>query len=307
MAQKSIAIVGFGDLGEPLSDVLRASQWRCFGLRRNALAVPAGVEGLAIDLQHAPSLRVLADIRPDVVMIALTPTERSAEGYVRGFSNSMRAIVEGLAGHQPQQAFFVSSTRVYAEAAGGWVDESATLARDDPFAGAIIRAEDALLEALPGALVLRAAGLYGNVPGHLLKRVAAGRLTPRQPLRFGNRVHRDDVAGFIAHTMSHMAERTIALQGPEPGVAFQDPTHVFAQRVINLVDQAPVPLQETEAWLCAQLGQSYIPDNGDPGAPPSGKRVRSTGLAASDYSLQYPDYRAGYAPALHEWHAGSER
>ena len=106
-------------------------------------------------------------------------------------------------------------------------------------------------------MVLRAAGLYGHGPGPLLRAVAAGRLRARTPELFGNRVHRDDVAAFVAY----------ALDNPPP------------QAVLNLVDDSPVPLQEVEEWLCAQLGRPYEPpDSVADASEATHKRVRNARL-----------------------------
>jgi nucleoside-diphosphate-sugar epimerase len=99
-------------------------------------------------------------------------------------------------------------------------------------------------------------------------------------------VHRDDVAGFLAHCLTN----------PPP------------QRIINLVDDAPVALQEVEAWLCGQLRQPYEPPAADPAqAPPAHKRIRNDRLHDCGFGLEYPDYRAGYAAVLHRWMVHSER
>lgn len=284
MQRETMAIVGFGDLGERLVARLVPARWRCVGLRRNIAALPAAVKGVAADFGKPASLEVLSTLRPEVLVVALTPAERSEAGYRAGFADAMAAIIGGLGTHRPRQAFFVSSTRVYSETAGAWVDEDSPLASADPFAGAILAAESRLLDALPGAVVLRAAGLYGHGPGPLLKRVAAGRLTPREPQKYSNRIHREDVAGFIAHCLA------------EPPAA----------RIINLVDDAVVPQQEVEAWLCARLKRAYTPPDADP-APPAHKRIRNTRLHDSGFVLEYPDYRAGYTAVLNRWMVHSER
>ncbi|EED31941.1 NAD-dependent epimerase/dehydratase [gamma proteobacterium NOR5-3] len=288
MQRKTIAIVGFGDLGERLCGVLPPAHWRCVGLRRSANAVPAGVESVSVDLRDAHSLRVLERLQPDALVVALSPADRSAAGYQAGFAEAMAGIIAGLGEHRPSRAFFVSSTRVYSEARGVWIDESSPTADDDPHVMAILRAEQRFLEAVDTGIVLRAGGLYGQGPGPLLKRVAAGKLSPTEPLRYGNRIHRDDVAGFMA----------AALAG----------TLTLDARVINLVDDAPAALQEMEAWLCAQLGVPYEP----PGPTPASetvahKRIGNARLHASGYVLQYPDYRTGYGAVLHRWMAHSER
>jgi nucleoside-diphosphate-sugar epimerase len=288
MARQSIAIVGFGDLGERLCQRLGEADWQAYGLRRNAAAVPPGVSGVAVDLVRPDSLTVLESLAPDALVVTLSPGQRSVEGYRAGFTGAMQAIVHGLGAHRPRQAFFVSSTRVYAEQSGGWVDEDSAVAGDDPHAAAILAAEALFLDASPSACVLRAAGLYGSEPGFLLRRVAGGELSPREPLRYTNRIHRDDVAGFIAFLLQ------------------AGPARLEGQRVVNLVDAAPVAMQEVEAWFCAQLGQRYEPPQAATGDVPGHKRIRSRVLPGSGYVLAYPDYRSGYAAALRQWLAHSE-
>jgi nucleoside-diphosphate-sugar epimerase len=277
--------VGYGDIGERVARRL-AGPWRALALRRRATAVPPGVRGIAVDLTQADTLTRLEELAPDALLVTLSPGERSAEGYRRGFTEAMTHIVAGLGAHRPSRAFFISSTRVYAETGGAWVDESGPLAMDSDQARAIIDAENTFLEGLPGSVVLRAGGLYGHGPGPLLRAVAAGRLRPREPVVFGNRIHRDDVAAFIVRALEH------------PPV----------ERIVNLCDDGVVPLQEVEAWLCDQLRRSYDPPHAEPaGAAPSHKRIRNDRLHETGYELQYPDYRSGYELVLRQWMEHSDR
>ena len=282
---RSLAIVGFGDIGERVVRRLPPS-WRSVALRRRASEVPVGVRGVAADLGNPETLMALERLAPDALLVTLSPRERSAEAYRAGFTKAMANLLAGLGGHQPTRAFFVSSTRVYAEGGGEWIDETAALAVDRDHARAIIDAENLFLDALPGAFVLRAGGLYGHGPGPLLRSVAAGRLRPIDTPIFGNRIHREDAAGFIAH----------ALETEPP------------DRVINLVDDGCVPLQEVEAWLCDRLRLPYEPPaRSDSTAVPTHKRIRNARLHRSGYRLQYPDYRTGYAQVLRQWIEHSER
>lgn len=272
-ARQTLAIVGFGDLGERVAGLLPVDLWHCLGLRRQAAKVPATVTGVAIDLAQPDSLQVLADHKPDAMLVALTPTERTELGYQLGFAQAMRSIVNGLNGHQPNVAYFVSSTRVYAESAGGWVDEDSDLATNAPYAEHIIAAEQHFLAGLKNAVVLRAGGLYGQAPGPLVQRVREGRFTPKAPVRFANRIHRDDVAAFVA---AHLDRKPAA-------------------QILNLIDNAPVPIQETEAWLCEQLNIHYEPPPGDQSSIATGKRISNARLRETGFEFRYPDYRSGYA------------
>ncbi|MEE4278893.1 MAG: epimerase [Halieaceae bacterium] len=286
MEHKSIAIIGFGDIGARVAARL-PTPWRTIALRRRAREVPAGVRGIAIDLRRPETLACLERLAPDALLVTLSPAGRDPEAYRDGFGGAMAALVAGCGAHRPRQAFFVSSTRVYAGNGDAYVDESSPLALDEPQAAAIVDAEERFLGAFEGGVVLRAGGLYGHGPGPLLKAVAAGRLRPRQPLVYANRIHRDDVAGFIVH----------ALATPP------------AANTINLVDGCTASQQEVEAWLCEQLRMPYDP----PAAPPADaspariKRVTNQRLRDSGYRLHYPDFRSGYADVLRQWTQYSDR
>lgn len=275
MSHKNLAMVGFGDLGQRVCRRLRAP-WRALGLRRNAGAVPAGVRGIAVDFARAQTLNVLEALAPEGLLVTLSPAQRTQAGYRAGFTGAIEAIVKGLGRHRPEHAYFVSSTRVYAETEGGWVDEDSPLAENDPLARAIIDAERCFLDALPNSLVLRAGGLYGHGPGPLLAALDAGRLSPRQPPRYSNRIHREDVAAFIVHALAQPPSR----------------------RVINLVDGHSVSIQEIEAWLCARLRRPYDPPEFAAGPVRSHKRVRNTRLRETGFRFTYADFRSGYGELL---------
>jgi nucleoside-diphosphate-sugar epimerase len=285
MPRKLAAIVGFGDIGARLAPRLTAAGWECAGLRRNVQRLPAGVEPVAADFTDASTLSVLREMQPDLLLFTPTPTDYSPAGYEAAFAAAAGNILAGLDGHQPRHVFLVSSTRVYAERDGGEVDETAPLTRSDASAQAIIEAERCFLDHCPGAAVLRAGGLYGDGPGQLLRRVAAGHVSATGPPRYSNRLHRDDLAGFI----HYLAE------------------HGHSEGIYNAVDDAPVPLQEVERWLSEQLGKPYRPASDAETGGRGHKRVSNARLRDSGYQLHYPDFRSGYAEVLRRWLAHSER
>lgn len=82
---------------------------------------------------------------------------------------------------------YISSTSVYAEDGGGWVQEDAPLAQDEARAMAMVAAERACLRA--GGTVLRCAGLYGR------ERVL--RPDPEGPERWLNLIHVEDAARAV--------------------------------------------------------------------------------------------------------------
>lgn len=288
MKTNSILFVGCGDLGCRAGSRLLASGWRVTGQRRNPQQLPAGFAQVAADYTAPGGLDFIEGLAPDYVVATFNPSERSEKGYRRGFIGGAENLLAGLGGHRPKAILTVSSTRVYAERNGGWVDESADLARDDPRATAMITAEQLLLNSPQAATVIRFAGIYGTPGGRLLQRIARGQLSPEHPLRFGNRIHRDDCAGFICHLLQ-CARRGDALAA-----------------VYNAVDDLPAAQFDVERWLAARLGVIHkgasTPDMSTKSTEYSSssghKRCSNRLLHASGYELIYPDYRSGYSAVL---------
>jgi nucleoside-diphosphate-sugar epimerase len=288
MKTNSILFVGCGDLGSRAGKRSMAAGWQVTGQRRNTSHLPAGFDAVAADYTAPGGLDFVAALAPDYIVATFNPSERSEEGYRRGFTGGAQNLLAGLGGHKPKAILTVSSTRVYAERDGGWVDESSELAQDDPRAVAMIAAEQLLLTSPHPASAIRFAGIYGERSGRLLQRIQRGELTPEQPKRYSNRIHRDDCAGFLCHLLERAA------RGGE------------LAPVYNGVDDFPAAQFEVESWLAAQMGVQAV-HSSDPN--PSTKNIpkaNSTGhkrcsnhlLRASGYELLHADYRSGYSAVL---------
>ena len=89
---------------------------------------------------------------------------------------------------------YLSSTSVYAEAGGGWVDETSAVAEDDSRAMAMVTAERATLQA--GGTVVRCAGIYG--PGREIRPNAGG------PERWLNVIEVEDAARAVGAVLRKM-------------------------------------------------------------------------------------------------------
>lgn len=174
----------------------------------------------------------------------------------------------------------VSSTRVFAEREGGWVDETSDLEREDPRAQAIIEAERALLDSGHTACVVRFGGIYGAPGGRLLARIRRGELCAPEPVRYTNRIHRQDCGGFLAHLLLAMASG-----------ASLEPVYIG-------VDDDPAPRFEVETWLAREMGIAAGQGVTAPDSRGGHKRCRNWLLHASGYRLLYPDYRSGYRAVL---------
>ena len=103
----------------------------------------------------------------------------------------------GPGGEGTPKFLYVSSTGVYGQTDGSWVDEASPTLPLEESGRVVLDAEAALRELRPEAITLRFAGLYG--PGRVLRRAA---LLNREPVpgdgeKFVNLIHADDGARAV--------------------------------------------------------------------------------------------------------------
>jgi nucleoside-diphosphate-sugar epimerase len=273
-----LAIIGCGDIGTRVGLDLEKQGWRISALRRRAEKLPSTFEGFPGDYTRATDLLPLVAQRPTHLLFTPLPMGRDAAGYERGFTGGVDAMIEAGLADKVSFGVMVSSTRVYAESAGGWVDETSPLTTEDAAAQAIIRAENRWREALARATVARASGLYGELPGMLLSRVASG-LASQDSDRISNRIHRDDVAAALVFLLTASFRETLPA-------------------TLLLSDSTPTPIGEVEVWLAQQLGVSLAHSNTASAAFRGNRRCNNKLLRGLGFNLRYPSYREGYAAML---------
>lgn len=263
----AVVVAGAGDVGGRLAARLAREGNEVLALRRRPPEVlPAGVRALRVDLVGGEGLSALPRQARALVFCA-APDQREETAYhalyVDGLSRLMQAC-------EATRVLFVSSTAVYGEHRGEWVDEQ-TPARPVAFNGRVLRQAERLLENRTGASCLRLSGLYGPGRTSLIRRAITGDPGTR---RWGNRIHVEDAAAALAHLL--------ALDSPAPLYLGSD----------------DLPALDTEvlAWLRERAGQ--LPVEAPAQGPTLGRRVRNAALRASGWMPAFPDYRAGYGPLL---------
>jgi nucleoside-diphosphate-sugar epimerase len=185
-------------------------------------------------------------------------------------------------------AAYLSTTGVYGDRDGDWVDETQPLAPTGERGQRRVEAEAAWAALLPGVPVhlFRLAGIYG--PGRsALDTVRAGRAQRVvKPGQVFSRVHVDDIAQVLAASIDR----------PRPGAIY------------NVCDDNPAPPDEVIAYACNLLGvepppevpfdqaelsemaRSFYADN---------KRVANQLIKVElGVELTYPDYRVGLGALL---------
>jgi len=263
-----VLIAGCGSLGSALAARLAGEGHEVVALRRRPEALPPGVRPFAADLGDAASLRGLAGPFAAVVYAA-APGGREEAAYRAVYETGVANL---LAAVRCARFLLVSSTSVYAQDAGEWVDERSP-AEPRAFTGRTVLAGEALArERHSAACAVRLGGLYGPRRTRLLRAARTGGLAYQAaPPRYTNRIHRDDAAGALAHLLRR------------PSL---EPVYVG-------VDCEPAAEEPFQRWLAARVGGA--PPRLRAGAPEgAGKRCSNRLLLASGYRFRFPTFREGY-------------
>ncbi len=280
-------IVGCGYLGLRV-----ARRWIDAG---HAVAGVVRNERSSDALTRAGVLAIVADVtRPETLTnLPAADTLLYAVGYDPAGGTSRWAVyVDGLralldaVSPQVRRVLLISSTGVYAEQGGGWVDESSPCLPVRESGQALLAAERVLAAHRLGkcGIVLRLAGIYG--PGRLPRRAEIASDEPL-PVAAGeqmNLIYVDDAAAAILAAEAHA----------------QPP------RTYIVSDGHPIERREYFAELCRQ---SSLPPPAfrDPlpgelvGRRGGDKRVSNTRMLAElQVKLAYSSFREGLAAAICE-------
>lgn len=278
---KTLMIAGCGDVGSRLGQQLNAAGWTVYGLRRSVALLPQGIRPVAGDLQADACPAAWPSEALDYLVYCAAATEHDEAGYRAAYVDGLRRVLSWLAhqGQRPKRLLFVSSSGVYGQQLGEWVDENSP-AEAGSYSGRIMREAEqlALHSGLPASLV-RLTGIYGPGREWLLKQVRQGYRVVSEPPLYGNRIHVDDAAGLLAYL----------LQADARGVALDD--------CYIGVDDQPAPLHEVVAWLREQLEVSHWSEQSTVRRSGS-KRCSNARARALGWAPQYPSYREGYRAIL---------
>lgn len=271
-----ILLAGCGDLGERVGRRLVARGSKVWALRRRPPASDdSGIAWLQGDLSDPASLDGLPPGLTQMVYLP-TPDHRDEAAYRRIFVDGLRNVLRAAGTSDLQRVLFVSSSAVYGEHHGDWVDET-TPAQPYGFNGEVLLEAEQLLANQPmTSIVLRLAGLYGPGRLQLLDRLREGRAkVPRASTHWANRMHTEDAAAAIVHLLQLV-----------------DPLPLYIG-----ADDTPLPLDVLYDALAKLIGAAAPPDGSAPAGIGS-KRLSSARLRESGFVAQWPDSRRGYAALL---------
>lgn len=270
MNSKRILIAGCGDLGTGVAEHFVMKGDQVYGIRRSGTEFPNKVHGVTGRLTDLPN-EALPEV--DLIVLIMTPSERSAAGYRAAYYDTAKRLVQRYHGAQTP-ILFVSSTSVYGQNEGQWIEQDSQPSGIKETAKILLETEQLLAQALP-SVALRCSGIYGPKRYRMLDKVMAGE--EWQTNSWTNRVHRHDVV----RALCHLAEKT--LNGESLASHY------------NVTDDTPVSMWEVKLCIAHLLGAKVnLPTDGKGFVPASGKRISNQAIKETGFCFTYPSYVSGY-------------
>jgi len=288
-----VAILGCGYIGLELGRQLTDAGHEVVGVRRSDSGCDAiedaGFEAHQADLTDPDDVENLP--AADWLVFAASSGGRGAEAAEAIYVDALRSVIDNYGRREspPDRLVYTSSTGVYGDHDGGWVDESTPLDPTTDKTRVLAEAERIAREhaadyGIDGT-VARFSGLYGP-DRYRLERYLEGPVTEG----YLNMVHRADAAGAVAFLLTEDLARN---------------------EVVLVTDDEPADKWAFADWLAAECGVDQPPKRtkaerlaeGDLSA--AGKRrVKTSKRCSNDYlrdlgyEFEYPTFREGYRAAI---------
>ena len=268
--------------------LLGAKGWRIAGTartRERADAIKA--RGYDAYLFDAPLADAPAALAGTTHVLISTPPGAAGDPVLHHHANDLAALMPRV-----QWLGYLSTTGVYGDRAGAWVDETTPPAPATERGKRRLAAEQAWTNwgarANVPVHIFRLAGIYGPTRNQLESlRDGTARRIVRGPQVF-SRIHVDDIAQVLEASMAN----------PSPGAVYNvcddEPSapHEFMEYAAKLLKIPPPPLERFEdaAPTMSEMAQSFYSES---------KRVKNDRIKQSlGIKLRYPTYREGLKALL---------
>ena len=270
---------GHGYSARALAPLLRG--WRVIGTTRSPEKARA-LEAEGVEARLFPRGDIAPDIAEATHLLTSIAPDEEGDPVLRAHRAAIEAAVPRLA-----WAGYLSTTGVYGDHGGGWVDEDTPPAPSTARGEARVRAE-AEWRAVPGLPlhVFRLAGIYGPSRGPFAKLRAGTARRVVKPGQVFSRIHVDDIALVLRASIDR----------PRPGAVY------------NVCDDDPAPPEDVIAHAARLLGLPPPPAVAFADAELSpmarsfyaeSKRVSNRRIKEElGVALRHPDYRSGLAATL---------
>lgn len=245
-----------------------------------------GSHPIRVDLSEKEPFNEMPAGSWDMVFQSISSGRGGPDVYRRVYLEGVRKTRRWLRQLSPEIGgwIYTSSTSVYGQLDGSWVDETSPTEPGSETASILLETEKELIDAykddhLP-VQILRLSGIYGPERGFLFQQFLNGEAQiARGESRYLNMVHRDDVV-------------SAALWLFDNGQAGE---------IYNVSDRDPVTRKHFLEWLASRLNREKPPEVDSGESAINGKRGVTNKRISSDklvqktgYSFIYPDYVSGF-------------
>ena len=273
---KTLLSLGHGYSADALAKVLIPHGWTIIGTTRRpdkaARLRESGIEPLLWPGDLGPALaratHILASAAPDA----------AGDPFLTGCPEIRQAQVDWVG--------YLSTTGVYGDHQGGWVDESTPLTPNSPRGAHRVLAERQWQDTGLPLHIFRLAGIYGPGRGPFEKVRDGSARRIIKPGQFFSRTHVEDIAQVLAASIAR----------PNPGAAY------------NVCDDEPAPPEDVLSHAASLLGLPEPPAIAFDQAQMTpmarsfyaeSKRVRNDRIKHElGVRLLYPTYREGLAALM---------
>ena len=281
MTALTLLSFGHGYSAQALSRVLMPQEWRVIGTTRSSEKAQ-GLSTSGVEPLIWPGNSVEDALgQADALLISAAP---GADGDP--VLNALKAEISHCA-DQFKWVGYLSTTGVYGDHGGAWVDEETPLTPSTARGQARVAAE-ADWRSIPGLPlhIFRLAGIYGPGRGPFAKvRAGTARRIIKEDQVF-SRIHVEDIAQVLAASLAR----------PNPGAIY------------NLCDDEPAPPQDVISYAAELLSLPQPPTERFEEAEMSpmarsfyaeSKKVRNDKIKEElGITLKYPDYKTGLKALL---------
>ncbi len=274
--KRRVLIAGCGYVGTATADLFHAAGWEVEGWTHSPesaaqlRAKPYTIR--AVDIAAKEAVEKAATEFGAVVHCA-SSGGGGAESYRRVYFEGATNLFAAL---RPSVFVFTSSTSVYAQTDGEWVDETSP-AEPQHETGRILRETEELVRQNNG-LVARLAGIYGPGRSALLRKFLSGEARiEASGARFLNQSHRDDIAAALFHLVAAGAE------------------NLATPAIFNVADDQPITQRDAYVWLATKLHRPLpeITARAERKRGASNKRVSNRKLRALGWEPRFPTFASG--------------
>lgn len=221
------------------------------------------------------------------ILISTPPTHDLGDPVLVNFGNLLKKYIKNI-----QWIGYLSSTGVYGDHQGLWVDESSKTIAPGRQGQLRLAAEsewNSFAEAYQLPLtIFRLAGIYGPQRNVLARLMAGKNDTIVKDGQFFSRIHIEDIVLAIFAAMQHpkVGSTIYNVADDEPA-----PSHVVDEYAASLLQRPPLKRIAYEMATLSPMAQEFYSHN---------KRVSNAKLKRELHiQLTYPTYKEGLAHLLH--------